>query len=325
MQVTAQVYPWQQSLWNNLTQRFPEIGHGLLFYGKAGCGKAAFCQAFIQWVLCHARPAQQLACGQCASCQWFLAGTHPNYVHVTTDEDNKKANAKIKIEKIRDLQPFVQQKVEGWRVVLIEPAEALNISSANSLLKTLEEPGEQVLIILLAAHPTRLAATIRSRMQHFALDRVTPSQTREYVQQALPEIHPMQQQVLINLSQGMPLQSVALADMPWLQQRQAFMDDWKKLVSQKNMPMAIAAQWQKTLNSGDFLQMFEYLLADLVAAKLSQPIKNLDLDFSGLMEHYQLADLFDIYQNLQQAKQWMAQNVQGQFVIEQLCIKLMHA
>ena len=46
-----------------------------------------------------------------------------------------KQNAKIKIEKIRDLLPFVQQTGEGWRVVVIEPAEALNLASSNALLK----------------------------------------------------------------------------------------------------------------------------------------------------------------------------------------------
>ncbi len=84
----------------------------------------------------------------------------------------KKQNAKIKIEKIRDLLPFVQQTVDGWRVIVIEPAEALNIASSNALLKTLEEPGDRIVIILLADHYLKLPATIRSRLQHFALDRI---------------------------------------------------------------------------------------------------------------------------------------------------------
>lgn len=79
----------------------------------------------------------------------------------------------------------MQQTVDGWRVIVIEPAEALNIASANALLKTLEEPGERVLIILLADHYLKLPATIRSRLQHFAMDRITPIQTEQYLQQQL--------------------------------------------------------------------------------------------------------------------------------------------
>ncbi|KKC45651.1 DNA polymerase III subunit delta', partial [Acinetobacter sp. V2] len=149
--VTSKVYPWQKTTWDTLTTRFPNIGHGLLFYGKEGCGKHAFAKHFLAWVLCLNKQPQG-ACGECSSCQWLKSDTHPNYVHITTDEENKKQNAKIKIEKIRDLLPFVQQTGEGWRVILIEPAEALNLASSNALLKTLEEPGERVVLILLADH-----------------------------------------------------------------------------------------------------------------------------------------------------------------------------
>ena len=145
--IIGQVYPWQQQVWENLTGRFPKMGHGLLFYGKQGCGKDAFAQQFVAWILCHQRDVQSQPCGECSSCQWLKSDTHPNYVYISTDEENKKQNAKIKIEKIRDLLPFVQQTVDGWRVVVIEPAEALNIASSNALLKTLEEPGDRIVII----------------------------------------------------------------------------------------------------------------------------------------------------------------------------------
>ena len=181
--VKAPVYPWQENVWHTLTSRFPQIGHGLLFYGKNGCGKETFAQSFVAWVLCQNRDSHRYACGECGSCQWLKSDTHPNYVHISTDEDNKKQNAKIKIEKIRDLLPFVQQTVDGWRVIVIEPAEALNTASSNALLKTLEEPGERIVIILLADHYLKLPATIRSRLQHFALDRISPSQSEQFLQE----------------------------------------------------------------------------------------------------------------------------------------------
>src|SRR5690554_3831297 len=211
IEIKAQVYPWQQTVWDALTGRFPKLGHGLLFYGKKGCGKHAFAQNFLAWVLCQNRHAGNQPCGVCGSCQWLKSDTHPNYVHISTDEDNKKQNAKIKIEKIRDLQPFVQQTVDGWRVIVIEPAEALNISSANALLKTLEEPDDNTVIILLADHYLKLPATIRSRLQHFALDRIDAAQATAYLQQHLPDLDADKQQLLMNLSTQMPLQALQLA------------------------------------------------------------------------------------------------------------------
>ena len=323
LDVNAQIYPWQQQVWDTLTGRFPKLGHGLLFYGKKGCGKEAFAQQFLAWVLCLNRQPKG-PCGECGSCQWLKADTHPNYVYISTDEDNKKQNAKIKIEKIRDLLPFVQQTVDGWRVIVIEPAEALNIASSNALLKTLEEPGENIVIILLADHYLKLPATIRSRLQHFALDRISSAQFSEYVEAQLPEAGSSQQQLLMNLSNQMPLQAIEVAQSSWLPLRQEFMEDWKKLVIQKNMPIAIATKWNKSLSFGEFGQMFEYLLSDLICVKLNQAVKNIDLDFNVLAEQYSLETLFKIYEDFQRAKQYLEQNVQSNLVLDELCIKLMN-
>lgn len=321
--VTSKVYPWQKTTWDTLTTRFPNIGHGLLFYGKQGCGKHAFAKHFLAWVLCLNKQPH-VACGECSSCQWLKSDTHPNYVHITTDEENKKQNAKIKIEKIRDLLPFVQQTGEGWRVILIEPAEALNLASSNALLKTLEEPGERVVLILLADHYLKLPATIRSRLQHFALDRISYEQATSYLDEHLSELAEVQPDLLLGLSNDMPLQAIEIAKSDWFAKRQIFLNDWLKIVAQKNMPLFFSGKWQKELSFNDFIVLFEYLLGDLICVKLNQPQKNTDLDFDQLSPYYDLESLFNIYSELQQAKKLVEQNVQSQLIIDQLFITLMN-
>jgi len=321
--VTSKVYPWQKTTWDTLTTRFPNIGHGLLFYGKEGCGKHAFAKHFLAWVLCLNKQPHG-ACGECSSCQWLKSDTHPNYVHITTDEENKKQNAKIKIEKIRDLLPFVQQTGEGWRVILIEPAEALNLASSNALLKTLEEPGERVVLILLADHYLKLPATIRSRLQHFALDRISYEQATSYLNEHLSEIAEVQPDLLLGLSNDMPLQAIEIAKSDWFTKRQIFLNDWLKIVAQKSMPLFFSGKWQKELSFSDFIVLFEYLLGDLICVKLNQPQKNTDLDFDQLSPYYDLESLFNIYSELQQAKKLVEQNVQSQLIIDQLFITLMN-
>ena len=317
------IYPWHAQTWELLTTRFPELGHGLLFYGKKGCAKKEFAERFVAWVLCLNKQAQR-ACGECTSCQWLKSDTHPNYVHITTDEDNKKQNAKIKIEKIRDLLPFVQQTGEGWRVVVIEPAEALNTSSANALLKTLEEPGEKVVLILLADHYLKLPATIRSRLQHFALDRLTIQDAQTFVQQQIPEISNEQISLLLSLANDMPLTAIEIEKSEWLQKRALFLSDWFKLVAEKNMPLNYSNKWSKELNFSELITMFEYLLGDLISLKLNQSLKNNDLDFKSLAEFYSLEALFIIYSDLQQKKLMIEQNVQTQLVLDELFIQLMN-
>ncbi|UYF72965.1 DNA polymerase III subunit delta' [Acinetobacter ursingii] len=317
------VYPWQQNVWETLTSRFPEVGHGLLFYGKNGCGKHEFAQHFLAWILCSNKQAQA-ACGECVSCQWLKSDTHPNYVHISTDEENKKQNAKIKIEKIRELLPFVQQTVDGWRVIVIEPAEALNIASSNALLKTLEEPGERIILILLADHYLKLPATIRSRLQHFALDRISSEQALQYIQNKQPELSVEKINLLLNLTGAMPLSALQLVESDWLNKRTDFMADWTNLVIQKNKPIMLATKWSKELSFNDFVAMLEYLLGDVICVKLNQSIKNIDLSFDQIVPAYTLEQLFEIYAEIQHAKQLVEQNVQTNLVLDQLFIKLMN-
>jgi len=161
-------------------------------------------------------------------------------------------------------------------------------------------------------------------LQHFALDRISAEQFSDYVQNQLPDAGASQQQLLMNLSNQMPLQALEVAQSAWLPLRQEFLQDWQKLVMQKNMPLAIATKWNKSLSFGEFAQMFEYLLSDLICVKLNQTVKNIDLEFNVLAEQYSLEALFKIYEDFQQAKQYLEQNVQSNLVIDELFIKLMN-
>lgn len=321
--LNPQIFPWQEQVWQTLTQRFPQIGHGLLFFGKNGSGKQQFTQHFVAWLLCLNQQARG-ACGECSSCLWLKSDTHPNYVHISTDEENKKQNAKIKIEKIRDLQPFVQQTVDGWRVIVIEPAEALNIASSNALLKTLEEPGERVILILVADHYLKLPATIRSRLQHYALDRVTLSQSQLFLEKTLAPEQRAQIPLLMSLANDMPLQALALAEAEWFQRRKEFLTDWTTVVHQKNMPMQYATKWNKELIFTDLMAMLEYLLSDIICVKLNQVVKNSDLDFHVIQEQYSLEYLFELNTEIQHFKQLAEQNVQTNLIVDQVFIKLMN-
>lgn len=134
LDATAQIYPWQQQVWDTLTGRFPQLGHGLLFYGKKGCGKEAFTQQFLAWVLCQNRHIRNLPCGECGSCQWLKADTHPNYVYISTDEDNKKQNAKIKIEKIRGRTPWGPQMSEAMHGAAIQHVLTKTVRDSAAML-----------------------------------------------------------------------------------------------------------------------------------------------------------------------------------------------
>lgn len=159
--------PWQQSLWNRLVQlqdsgRLP---HALILSGAHGVGKQELSDALVARTLCH-MPAKT-ACGHCHACQMLRSGYHPDLLRVSPAEKSRQ----IRIDAIREVNDFVSQTSQqgGYRVIVLQPAEAMNVAAANALLKSLEEPGERTLFILLADIPSRMLATIRSRCQQWSL------------------------------------------------------------------------------------------------------------------------------------------------------------
>lgn len=168
--------PWQQADWARLAQQFDRLPGALLLTGAQGIGKDRFARFVAQSLLCEAPAADHAACGQCEACRWFLAGNHPDYRLLAPDDerdDDKPARKLllIKVEAVRDIIEFAQLSAHrgGRRVVLVEPAETLNLASANALLKILEEPPEGVHFVLVAHRPRRLLPTILSRCRAFPL------------------------------------------------------------------------------------------------------------------------------------------------------------
>jgi DNA polymerase III subunit delta' len=175
--------PWHREALGQLLSLRERMPHALLIHGRAGIGKVQFARALGAAVLCES-PRDGLACGHCPSCHWLSQGNHPDYREIvpeaaSEDDDEGEETAKpdkakslfIKIEQVRAVADFVTLTTHraGYRVLLIHPAESMHPGAANALLKTLEEPPPQTLIVLVSDQPARLLATIRSRCRLVAL------------------------------------------------------------------------------------------------------------------------------------------------------------
>ncbi|NGZ86997.1 DNA polymerase III subunit delta' [Duganella aceris] len=186
------IYPWQESSWQQLQLLRQRMPHAILFHGAAGIGKSDFIEAFAQGLLCEAVLPDGHACGVCASCGWFSQQNHPDYRRVRpealedepsgegeegdgevkkTAKSAKAPSKEIKIEQIRNLSDFMNISThrQGLRVVVLYPAEALNMPASNALLKTLEEPPPGTVFLLASNSLDRLLPTILSRCRKFAL------------------------------------------------------------------------------------------------------------------------------------------------------------
>ncbi len=236
----AEAYPWQEQLWQQLAGR-AQHAHAYLLHGPIGIGKRALAERLMGSLLCQ-RPEGLEACGQCKSCLLLAAGSHPdNYVL-----EPEEADKAIKVDQVRDLVSFVVQTAQmgGRKVVLIEPVESMNINAANALLKSLEEPSGNTVLLLVSHQPSRLLPTVKSRCVQQACPLPSEEMSLTWLAQALPESSEDERRELLTLAAGSPLAAVSLQTQGVREQRAQVVDGVKKLLKQQQSPTQLAEGWK---------------------------------------------------------------------------------
>jgi DNA polymerase-3 subunit delta' len=147
----------------------------LIFAGPAGVGKAMMALALAQFLNCLA-PAEEDACGECASCRRIVRGVHADVLRIEPGDTGS-----IKIDQIREaIERAAYRPFEGRRrVVIIDHAEQMVVNAQDAILKTLEEPPNASTFILVTDTPDTLLPTIRSRCQRLRFGRLSPGDVAE--------------------------------------------------------------------------------------------------------------------------------------------------
>lgn len=177
------------------------LHHALLFEGERGIGKATL--AFhLAWNILSSQEGKFLQ-PEHNSITWhkMTQGCHPGLLYISRRFDLKTQKFKtgILIDDIRDVMHFFNQTSQdnGWRIVIIDPAEDMNRSAANAILKTLEEPPAKTLFIIITHSSGKLLPTIRSRCQQISLrplhdDEIKKVITHIFSNQNLPDEETLQ-------------------------------------------------------------------------------------------------------------------------------------
>jgi len=186
------LFGWQNQAWDYFQSLRARMPHAFLLYGPQGIGKTLFAEHMAQSLLCDHPDAGGHACQTCGSCGWFSQYSHPDYRRVRPelmDEEEASSNEaesetatktakasktpskEIVINQIRGLSDFMNISThrQGKRVIVLYPAEALNIPAANALLKSLEEPSTDTVFILVSNSLDKLLPTILSRCHKLAM------------------------------------------------------------------------------------------------------------------------------------------------------------
>jgi DNA polymerase-3 subunit delta' len=217
-------YPWQQQAWERIQQQIEQdkTPHAVLLSGQQGIGKWHFAESLADYLLCLS-PKADLACGQCRSCQLMKAGTHPDKKWLVPEEAGKA----IKIDQVRALSHFIANTSQqgGKKVVLLGPVEQLNVNSANALLKSLEEPAGNTVLILVSHVLNGVMATIRSRCQLLPL--ACPS--RPVALTWLEKLQVDDASTLLTLSGGAPLIAKGMVEGDYLDHLTIFINTIDRL------------------------------------------------------------------------------------------------
>ncbi len=193
--------PWHTAAFEKLKKMIDQnhLPHALLITGAPQMGKFELMQRLVQTLLC-----QDQSCGQCTVCRAIAKDNpkevldtsvlirrshYPNMVYCRTEVNDRGVESKnIRIDQIRTFCEALNKTADDLQIGVLFYADQMNASAANSLLKTLEEPRDNTLIILLAHNPKNLPATILSRCQSVHLSPAYDEETQAWLKGQISQI-----------------------------------------------------------------------------------------------------------------------------------------
>lgn len=312
-------YSWQLSQWQKVQQQkqADKLPHALLLVGPEGLGKLDFGIQLANSLLCQNPDSEGRACSQCAACKLLEVGTHPDLFVLQAEECGKA----IKVDSVRQLSTdlTLTSQYGGYKVAMIVDAHDMNINASNSLLKTLEEPASDSVLILLSSNPQKLPITVRSRCQVISF--AIPD-----TQQALSWL--AEQGIdhganLLSLAHGAPLLAVNL-------QQDDLLSHHKQLISAllsvaKNQPVVEQAEQLHKLPLGYMLNWLYDWVQDLIklhqcgeAARLVHEANKNEL--AKLISRSSLQGLYEYLDQLTQTKRLQSIPLNTQLLWEDLLL-----
>lgn len=315
--------PWAGEIWAHLqgARQAGRLAHGLLFSGPKGVGKRHLVECLAQSLLCRSPGPDGSACGQCADCQLLAAGSHPDLIRVGPDPESKSGEIAIGVVRLFAERESLTPSRAAWKVALIDPADRLNASAANALLKTLEEPAGQTILCLVGERTGDLPATIRSRCLQLKVPTPAEDLALDWLQaQSARQDWPLR----LRLAHGAPLRALDEYDDALMHQRRERLQGFLDLAAGRSDPLSEAAAWHK-LGAKLILEWLASwicdvlrLMADGEAVRLDSPDQR--SAFAALAQRIDPAAGHRLLKRVLEGRSLLEANVNHQLLLESLAI-----
>lgn len=287
------------------------VAHCYLFSGEEGIGKSLAAKEFAKALIC--REVENDSCGQCAACRRIDSGLHPD-MHIIGGEERQ-----IKIDQVREIEEKLNVKSfeGGIKAVMVLRAETMNPAASNAFLKTLEEPPEESVLILVSSRPDLLPDTILSRAQRI---RFYPL-ARADIERILRERMEPDPELRAGLAEGRL--SAALDD-ELIERRDHFLSGLQNAMTGK----ADADQlWKDRQDMDDWFELATAWVRDLMVFKASRDDSLLaNRDKRAAIEEFcakaALKDLSVLLAELFRVKQLLRQNLNRHLTFEHILMQV---
>ncbi|MBI4186984.1 MAG: AAA family ATPase [Chloroflexi bacterium] len=309
------------------------VAHAYLFAGLPHVGKMTLALNLAQALNCEqANPP----CGQCDACQKIASARHADVqvIGLAQDDNTARTRTEVSIDQVRQLQHAASlPPFEGrCKVFIIDGAEQLSIEAANCLLKTLEEPADRVVFILLTSDERLLPATVVSRCQRLELLPLAPGEAEAALVRGWG-VEPQKARLLARLCRGCLGQAVsAIGENGWLGQRAEIMGGLLDIIDadyEKRFTHAARLATRFSQDRGSVHEVLEMWLGYwrdllLVKAGCAGAITNLDLEsrLTDMAGHYRISQIKDVVASILAAGEQLKQNANPQLVLEVLMLSI---
>lgn len=324
MTLLSDLHPWLNDPWRQIQAARERLPHALLIGGPVGLGKFNFSQTLAAGLLCKSPLPEGVACGQCKSCHLFKAGNHPDFRLTRPKEDASL----IVVDQVRELIGFLSLRphTSDRKLVVLAPAETMNINAANSLLKILEEPPADSILILVSNNAQALSATVRSRCTQLTLSPPSTEDGVKWLQSnGLDSLDRRAAQDLLAAAGGAPLRARELEEQGFVQARKMMLEDLRSLQARSADPVSCAVRW-KTLGASFCLGWLSGLIADLVqlsyvhtdSARLNNPSQHQTL--REMSNNTNPSLLFELFEKSVEAENLSATPLDDTLLLEDILI-----